>query len=751
MKNTIGPTGRKERGRKETAAFGSPFTRTLVFSAIALLFFSFFGPSQLQAQSDETESLSVSVDNLSFAEADGSRGTADFNVTLSETRSYSIYVSYHTVDGSAKAGEDYVAVTGNVQIPPGETSAVVSVPVIDDSEDEAVETFSLSASIAMKSSDISPASATGECSILDNDADTVVLIQDGRSDPIPGEEYEYDIIIQNNGNHTISGAQVSDAAPADLVNLRWSCLPSPGAICSMGLQLGPLSDLPQLPPGGAVSYVLLGTVEAHTTGSLSYEVQYDLRPSGYQPTDPSNTAARSEHTVQPLTDFGLNITDSADPLPEDGHISYTLAVTNHGPSASSGGRIVNQLPPGLHFESSADGCYLTMDGIVCPFPALDPGASIAPVFTVSATEEPGVIVTDSATVQSNETDPSPDNNIANEETSLDHTPPQIIGVTNEPGGTTVDSCHGLRETSQAIKIEFSEALENLAGTDQPGDADCPDSYLLLYSGANRNFETSGCTNPGGDDVRIEISGVKINQNQITLTPANTPLQQSGLYRLVACGNLEDPAHNPIDGDGNGQGGDDFQLDFRYSPADILPNEHFDCSLEGWDIDSTIPEEIEYSPDDALGSELSGSAFLQTISSAPGEKLGLSQCLPIEEGSTIKADASFILDSSNEVQVRFSCIFFPTEGCSYESLRSDSSLQSHGSTSGAWTRLANFSSLPAPQTALSARCGFDLSSPSGEDFSASIDEIDLRVEVSSSIFLDGFESGTTNSWSAEVYE
>ncbi len=45
--------------------------------------------------------------------------------------SQDVVVNYETIDGTARAGVDYVATRGSLVIPAGQTSAVVSVPTLE--------------------------------------------------------------------------------------------------------------------------------------------------------------------------------------------------------------------------------------------------------------------------------------------------------------------------------------------------------------------------------------------------------------------------------------------------------------------------------------------------------------------------------------------------------------------------------------------------------------------------------------------
>ncbi|AEY69608.1 hypothetical protein PEp14_00019 [Erwinia phage PEp14] len=68
---------------------------------------------------------------------------AIFTVTLSEPSDKLVTVDYRTVDFTAKAPEDYTALSGRLIFEPGEVSKTVSVPVLDNEPGEPAERFIL--------------------------------------------------------------------------------------------------------------------------------------------------------------------------------------------------------------------------------------------------------------------------------------------------------------------------------------------------------------------------------------------------------------------------------------------------------------------------------------------------------------------------------------------------------------------------------------------------------------------------------
>jgi hypothetical protein len=86
---------------------------------------------------------SVSVSDTSVRE---NGGPAGFEVQLSEAASDEVTVEWTTSDGTAVSPADYSAGTGTVVFTPGQVSALVSVPVTNDTAAEYDETFTLTLS-----------------------------------------------------------------------------------------------------------------------------------------------------------------------------------------------------------------------------------------------------------------------------------------------------------------------------------------------------------------------------------------------------------------------------------------------------------------------------------------------------------------------------------------------------------------------------------------------------------------------------
>jgi large repetitive protein len=126
------------------------------------------GPPSIQA-----------ISNPTVAESNTGAVNAEFVITLSSVSTKPVTIQYSTTDGSAKAPADYTAVgttpPATKNVPAGETSITISVPVIGDTLPEEQENFFLNAFAATPGAD-----SQGEATIVDNDAMPELTIADAQ-------------------------------------------------------------------------------------------------------------------------------------------------------------------------------------------------------------------------------------------------------------------------------------------------------------------------------------------------------------------------------------------------------------------------------------------------------------------------------------------------------------------------------------------------------------------------------------------
>ncbi len=384
---------------------------------------------------------------------------------------------------------------------------------------------------------------------------------------------------------------------------------------------------------------------------------------------------------------------------------------------------------------------------MCTLGAIDAGASAQYTITVGIDPSPPPSITNTASASGTETDPDPSNNEDLEETTLDAEPPTVtvLGTRGDTGDGRLDECETATVGINAFLWSFSEPVFDPPGDTDPDDVTNPDNFRVLAPGGDFNFATTMCGPVLADDIALSLPAVSYDPGSDTAVVSTGVQLPPSLYRVMACGStsIVDLAGNPLDGAGNGAGGDDYVLTFRADPGNAFSNGHFDCDMAGWTPISAIPGEIAFSVDDADNSDLSGSVGVTNL--ALNTDFALSQCAPVRAGLELPLTGRMRFAAAPFVVVSFSreCVFFSAAACAGSNLGDDVATVLAGDTGGAW---APFAGVVAPPVgAVSAYCSFRISNPAGADFDAFLDQ--LYLDDGSHIFSDGFESGDTSAWSA----
>ena len=145
---------------------------------------------------------------------------------------------------------------------------------------------------------------------------------------------------------------------------------------------------------------------------------------------------------QPVADLSVTAQDSADPVAEGAPVSYAISVTNRGPATTSGatlnlsvGGIVSArrvVPATFTSTSAGAACTVTPQNIACSLPPLAANGTFN--LQVNATTVASTTLTLSASVTSNNADPSPADNTAFETTVVTGTGRNIVvSNTNDSG------------------------------------------------------------------------------------------------------------------------------------------------------------------------------------------------------------------------------------------------------------------------------------------------------------------------------
>ena len=231
---------------------------------------------------------------------------------------------------------------------------------------------------------------------------------------VPGNAVSYSMTVTNNGPGVLASVKVTDTLPPGIRVPVYT--PSAGSYDPAtgvwaGLSLG---------PSQSVTLGLVGTVDPWARGTLVNSVRVDP-PDGVTDPGPSNDSATVADTLVPSADLALAKAGDVDPADLGGLLTYTLTVTNNGPSAATGVVLTDPLPPTMELDSA------TPSQGTCSFDAPTRtltcslgGIPIPGSATVTLRVRPLALVTftNTASVGGAEPDPAPADNSATRVTAV---------------------------------------------------------------------------------------------------------------------------------------------------------------------------------------------------------------------------------------------------------------------------------------------------------------------------------------------
>jgi uncharacterized repeat protein (TIGR01451 family) len=268
-------------------------------------------------------------------------------------------------------------------------------------------------------------------------AELSVTITDGIATYTPGTSVTYTVVVSNAGPSDVTGASLTNLAPVGTTITTWSAAFTGGA-SGTGGGSGDITELVNLPLGSTITYTVTVAVPQNYTGNLVSTATI-AAPAGVTDPNLANNTATDTDTQNSQTDLEISKSvDESTPKVGD-NVTFTLMVTNNGPSAASGVTVTDLLPSGYSYASnSAGGAYVPGTGI-WTVGSLASGASAS--LSTTATVNPTGNYVNSATVTGNQPDPIAGNNTSTSTTTpvpvADLSVTKISNVNNPNVGTNV--------------------------------------------------------------------------------------------------------------------------------------------------------------------------------------------------------------------------------------------------------------------------------------------------------------------------
>jgi uncharacterized repeat protein (TIGR01451 family) len=267
------------------------------------------------------------------------------NVTLADlipantTYAGNLTFSQGTITGSQGSG-----VGGNLGTIPAGASATVTfdVTVNDPIPPKTVITNTATASGTGVDSGL-PVSATDSVGIATLPASDLKILKTAPATYVPGSQLTYTIVVSNTGPTASTGAQIADALPAGVTGFSWTAVPAGGATVAAPSGTGAIATTADLPVGGTVTFTVTAQTDPARTTAITNTAT--VTPTDGNP-DPNPNDQTSTATSTPVvtTDLSITKTDGVSTYTPGQSVTYTITVTNAGPSTATAARVQDTLP-----------------------------------------------------------------------------------------------------------------------------------------------------------------------------------------------------------------------------------------------------------------------------------------------------------------------------------------------------------------------------------------------------------------------
>ncbi|MBN1955289.1 MAG: DUF11 domain-containing protein, partial [Anaerolineae bacterium] len=293
------------------------------------------------------------------------------------------------------------------------TGATISITV--DTDPDLRGLYTNTAVIAASETDYVPESnLTVEGTTLYGEADLSVAKNDEPDPVMAGAPLTYTVVVGNGGPSTAFGVALTDTLPAGIafggaVPSQGSCAELAGTVrCNLGA----------IDPAAAATVLITGTVEPMVRGVLTNTVMATTSDSD---PNPGNNSELETTTVIAEADLSVAKSDDPDPVFSGAVLTYTVVVSNSGPSIALDATLTDTLPTEVTFGAAipSQGSCTEMAGTVrCDLGALAPAAAATVLIAVTVDPTADGIITNQALVAAAEPDPNPADNVDVETTEV---------------------------------------------------------------------------------------------------------------------------------------------------------------------------------------------------------------------------------------------------------------------------------------------------------------------------------------------
>jgi uncharacterized repeat protein (TIGR01451 family) len=249
--------------------------------------------------------------------------------------------------------------------------------------------------------------------------DLAITKDDAQTSALPGASVTYTLRVTNNGPYTLSSVNVVDTAPPALTITGYST----GGNGTYSSATGDWTLGTPLLPSQSANLAVTAIISSSATGSLTNTATV-APPLGLIDTNAANDQGQDTDLLTPSAD--LAITKLGPPTGSVGvSLTYTLNVSNNGPSNATSVVVTDVLPAGATFQSASAPCAYSAGTVSCPLGTVAAGSGFAGLTITVMPTLPGTLV-NGASVSRFETDPAPANDTSSTTAVIDNSGPDAV-------------------------------------------------------------------------------------------------------------------------------------------------------------------------------------------------------------------------------------------------------------------------------------------------------------------------------------
>jgi uncharacterized repeat protein (TIGR01451 family) len=190
---------------------------------------------------------------------------------------------------------------------------------------------------------------SGNVTVTLPQTDLVTTKTDGVVTAVPGTDLVYTIQVQNAGPDPVSAASVTDTfnpAIFNILNVGWTCAITTGTgACGAASGPGNIATTVDLNAGAVATYTVTARIRSGATGTIVNTASAAVPGTSIDPVPGNNSATDNDTVLTPQSDLHLTKTDGVVAASPGTNVTYTITVTNGGPSDAVGATVTDTLAP----------------------------------------------------------------------------------------------------------------------------------------------------------------------------------------------------------------------------------------------------------------------------------------------------------------------------------------------------------------------------------------------------------------------